>query len=212
MSLKLPFTVTCSVLACMEAEDRERLRTAELFDLSPEEMDSLLASRHFFKQRKRFLEQKVHLFSLFQDGLTGRVRAYNKLIKRNILFGHRRYSRANLSLCEEAENLYPLDEASVGYWLSVQAMDKLMLKHKLARLLQKRSKFHCHQASTFLFENCSNTIASTAYRLEHQFAKALLKQNLCFSVDLDDSDSISLASIASSVQSKISFYEALSIN
>jgi hypothetical protein len=175
-------------------------------------MNELLFSRHFFKLRKKFLVQKLLILSLFQDGFTGRVRAYNKLLKRNILLGQRRFSQANFGFSEEAVFSYPLDEPSVGYWQAVQAMQKQLLKHTLARLLRKRSQFHCHQASTFLFENCSNSIASTAYRLDHQFAKVLLKQNLAFPADPDDSDSISFVSIESSVQSKISFYEALKIN
>ncbi len=220
MTLNLPITVTCSVLACMEAEDRERLKLeeklcTELFDLKLEELGEVLASRHFNKIRRRFLLQKVPLLSLFKDGLRGRVRAYNKLLKRNILLGQRRFSTSwtdNPSLYEEPVFTYPLDEPSVGYWQAVQAMQKQLLKHSLARLLRKRSRFHCHQASMFLFENCSTAIASTAYRLEHQFAKVLLKQNLSFPEEHDDSDSISFVSITSSVQSKITFYEALSIN
>ena len=216
MSLNLPFTVVCRVLACMDAEERQRvtLVSSEVFGLSPGEMERLLDSGHFARLHRHFLLQKVPLTSLFQDGLSGRVRTYNKLLKRNILIGQRRFSNPSLNFAESTEPAfsYPLDEPSVNYWQAVQTMQRELLKHSLARQLRRHARFHCHQQSTFLFEKCSSSIASASFRFDHQFAKILLKQNLSFSGD-DADDSISLTSIssASSVQSKISFFEALSI-
>lgn len=228
MSLKLPFTVTCRVLVCLDEVDRQRLAQSgelceEIFGLTAAEMDTLLTSKHFYALRTQYLVKRIPLLSLFKDGLVGRVRAYNRLLRQNILVGQRRFSKWKLPaendgvIWEEPAFWYPLDEPSVEYWLAVQSMQKELLKHSLARQLKRRSKYHYHQSSTFLFENCSSAIASTAFTLEHQFARALLKQSLSFSAaptdDSDsDSDSISLASIASSVQSKISFFETLAIN
>lgn len=229
MSNRLPLVVTCNVLACLEGEDRRRLVEDErlcwgLFGASSAEINELLKSPSFFQQRFQYLVRLPLLLGLFEGGLKGRVRRYNRLAKRDIIKSPLRFSslkcpfpglsgyppllRQNQMLQNEPAYYYPIDEASVGYWNNVRIQNQRLAQALIGQFLRKRPWAHHHQPSTFLFENCDARIATQAYHFEHQYARALLNLNLNPQIE-DESDSISLVSITSSVQSKISFYEQL---
>lgn len=226
--LALPLTVACDVLARLEYCDAEvMMRDAtlccDIFGMQTEEVAAFYSSALYRKMRFQMLLRGCFLREKLKSGLAGRVRQYNQLVSRGVIRSPQRFALFELSpplthflrsvddrdqRRVEPAYYYPIDEAAVDFWNRVHETGRILLRYKLDRFLRTRNTHHGENCG-FWFEQCSAIIAVAAFRMEHQFARALLIQHLSLTETSEMADESKDVPVGL-VRSKVAFFDKLS--
>lgn len=188
----IPLDVAFQILARLEIENETDLLVAcEVVGLDQDDLEYLKSCGYYKNVKFNLLKNNHNLLCLYAGGHKKRVKSYNILVRRLILRSPERFSSLtapysthkflpeSFSDAETREPAfyYPIDGPSVDFWNRVHDTDKLLMRFKVANLWKRRESFNEEIKRE---PNVDDSISNLAFKMEHQFAKVLLLQNLHF--------------------------------
>lgn len=193
----LPCDVGVHVLVRLDDETETEMRfVCQLFGFSDIDLALLKASRYYKHLKFYLLKNNNNLIDLFTGGHRKRVKKYNKLVKRLILRSPERFVSLTAPYAthkflpemdseddtKEPAYYYPIDGPSVDFWNRVHETERMLKRFKVASLWKKREDRieHDDKPEMVVLHQVDESLSAVAFRMEHQFARVLLMQNLHF--------------------------------
>ena len=193
----LPCDIGLNVLVRLDEDTAEIVFVGELLGFSEEEM-ALIKSSGYYKSLKFYLLKSNHnIIELFAGGHGKRVKRYNLLVKRLIIRSPERFTSLTAPYMthkflpetdsedetREPAFYYPIDGPSVEFWNRVFDTEKMLTRFKVASLWKRREDHRIGQEDKMEnLHQVDDSISAVAFRMEHQFARVLLLQNLHFRI------------------------------
>lgn len=196
----LPTDVGIQVFARIEQDSEigDDVEFLYILGLSGEDLKSVRTSHHFKRLKLSLLMRNLNLLNLFEGGHGNRVKKYNKLVKRLILRSPVRFKsltapyESHKFLPEDTSDdetrepayYYPIDGPSVDFWNRVYETERMLNRFKVATLWRDREERILNDNTVHLANHqqheciVAENISGLAFKMEHQFAKVLLLQNL----------------------------------
>lgn len=188
--LLIPLDIAYNILARLGIENDDNLVIVGVI-VGLDEFDlEYLKSCGFYRSLKfNLLKSNHNISELFIGGHKKRVKKYNVLVRKLVLRSPERFASLTAPYAShkflpeshsdcttrEPAYYYPIDVPSVEFWNRVHETDKMLMRFKVANLWKRRESFHEEET-----KHVDDRIANLAFRMEHQFAKILLLQNLHF--------------------------------
>jgi hypothetical protein len=190
----LPGDIGLQILVRLNDEETELLFVDELLGFTEDEVAVVKASGYYKSLKFALLKSNHTLVDIFAGGHRKRVKRYNLLVERLILRSPERfpsltapYSTHKFLLEADSEDearepayYYPIDYPSVEFWNRVHDTERMLTRFKVASLWKRREDRICHEDIPGNLHHVDDTLSAVAFRMEHQFARILLMQNLHF--------------------------------
>lgn len=192
----VPSDIGLQVLVRLNDEsETEILFVGKLLGFTEDEMALIKASGYYKSLKFCLLKSNYNLRALFAGGHRKRVKRFNTLVKRLILRSPERFYSLNApysthkflpELDSEDETrepayYYPIDVPSVEFWNRVHDTERMLTRFKVASLWKRRKdRYFQDDRSEIILHHVDDSLSAVAFRMEHQFARVLLMQNLHF--------------------------------
>lgn len=190
----LPSDIGLHILVRLDEDETEILFVGEILGFTEKEMTLVKASGYYKSLKFYLLKSNHNLKDLFAGGHRKRVKRYNLLVKRLILRSPERFASltapysthkflpesASEDETKEPAYYYPIDGPSVEFWNRVHDTEKMLTRFKVASLWKRREDRICQEDKPENLHHVDDSLSAVAFRMEHQFAKVLLMQNLHF--------------------------------
>lgn len=192
LNFVLPLDVAFQILARLDIEnDVDLLVVGEIVGLDQDDLEYLTSCGYYKNIKFNLLRCNNNLCDLYAGGHKKRVKKYNILVRKLILRSPERFASLTApysthkflpesfsdNVTREPAFYYPIDEQSVEFWNRVHDTNKMLMRFKVANLWKQRESISGENRRE---PNVDDSISYLAFRMEHQFAKVLLLQNLHF--------------------------------